>query len=471
MGRPLARRGTPGAAEASPTVGAGEGRFRGDVTEGRSPRQPPIMQPQDLAPLAPWCSVPAGTRSTAARTVRWALGGGSRARRESRVRVGWAGRAAGLHPLSCRILAVLRLLWVPCPSRARSRRPASPRSWAVAAAPSDTGQYLRAMGDARQGLHLHPPSSIVAGPPQRQLTGQPGPCCGGCWASGTLVHEGPLWGAWPSPSCCWDPREGCAGSPWLYPCHPRQPGGPSGLAHSAESLTSSVFSVAVSSASTASPPAPCCPGAEESVEETLSAVLASCRLSTGAAIDRRSFIASGLASQLLEELLSQQLPGAEPRPADGPEERCHAATTTSSSLERLRRHDHHFQRAKEHFQEQGWVPAAGPDRDIEVMPCHDQPWENQGRGCWVQPCREACGHLFHGAAWHIAHGCCARVEAVNSACPRDGNRGTVSHPSRKPCGERGHGRGPAGQHPPSYPGTWAPARSELPCARQRPEKC
>ncbi|XP_054674514.1 uncharacterized protein LOC129203696 [Grus americana] len=317
-------------------------------------------------------------------------------------------------------------------------------------------------------------STTVRMDPQCQPPGQPGPCCGGCHAGGTLAHEGPLWGAWPSPSCCWDAREGCAGSALPYSCHPRWPGGPGVPARSVESLTSSVFSAAISSDSTASSPAPCCPSAEGPVEETLSAVLASCRLSAGAAIDRRSFIASGLASQLLEELLCQQLPEAEPGPTAGPEEWC--CTTTTTSLERLRRHDHRFQRTKVCFQEQGWVPAAGTDRDTKVTPCRGQPWEcrcagGQDQGSGAQPCREACGHLCRGVAWHATHGCCARVEAVGSTCPRDRDRGAASHPSRKPCGDRGHGRGPAGQPPPPRPGTWALARSDPPCARQRPDKC
>lgn len=208
------------------------------------------------------------------------------------------------------------------------------------------------------------------------------------------------------------------------------------------------------------------------MEETLSAMLASCRLSAEAAIDRRSFITSGLASQLLEELLSQQLPGTEPGPAEGSEKQCRTAVASSSSLERLRRHDRRFQRAKEHFQKQGWVPATNADQDTAVIPCHLQPEESQGQVRWgqgsaAQPCREARGHLFCGTAWHAAHGCCARVETVNSACPWDGDPGTVSHTSHKPRSERGHGRGPAGQPPLSYPGTWAPVWRE---PQQCPEK-
>ncbi|XP_049684882.1 uncharacterized protein LOC126050697 [Accipiter gentilis] len=315
----------------------------------------------------------------------------------------------------------------------------------------------------------HPFDHHEDGSPQHQPAGQLGPCCGGCRASGTLVHEGQLWGAWPSPACCWDPQDGCA---LPYPCHPRWPSGPGVPACSVDSLTSTVFSVAISSAGTASPPAPCCPGAEGPVEETLSAMLASCRLSAEAAIDRRSFITSGLASQLLEELLSQQLPGTEPGPAEGSEKQCRTAVASSSSLERLRRHDRRFQRAKEHFQKQGWVPATNADQDTAVIPCHLQPEESQGQVRWgqgsaAQPCREARGHLFCGTAWHAAHGCCARVETVNSACPWDGDPGTVSHTSHKPRSERGHGRGPAGQPPLSYPGTWAPVWRE---PQQCPEK-
>ncbi|GAB0181157.1 translation initiation factor IF-2-like [Grus japonensis] len=297
--------------------------------------------------------------------------------------------------------------------------------------------------------------------PQCQPPGQPGPCCGGCHAGGTLAHEGPLWGAWPSPSCCWDAREGCAGSALPYSCHPRWPGGPGVPARSVESLTSSVFSAAISSDSTASSPAPCCPSAEGPVEETLSAVLASCRLSAGAAIDRRSFIASGLASQLLEELLCQQLPGAEPGPTAGPEEWCCTTTTTTTSLERLRQHDHRFQRTKVCFQEQGWVPAAGTDRDTKVTPCRGQPWEcrcagGQDQGSGAQPCREACGHLCRGVAWHATHGCCARVEAGPSGTPR--------------CcdGELAHGCGSA---PGCPPGWWSRGGGrEEPRSRQRAGK-
>ncbi|XP_030357200.1 uncharacterized protein LOC115614433 [Strigops habroptila] len=264
------------------------------------------------------------------------------------------------------------------------------------------------------GSRLHPPLSVPTGP-------QPGLCCGTCRVTAALPPQGPLWGAWSSPSGCWDPREGCAGLALPYPCHRARP------ARSMESLSSAASSAADSTPSAGSPPAPRCPGAEAPAEETLSTALASCRVSASAsaAIDRRSFIATGLAAELLEELLSRRLPAPEPEQDDGgPEERCCATgtVTTSPSLERLRRHNQGFQRAMESFREPAWVP-------LEAPACPGQ------RRRQAQP----CGRFCRDTAWHAAHGCCARVEPVPGA---------------------GHQRGP-------NPGPAAPTRSETSCAQQR----
>ncbi|KAM9015775.1 uncharacterized protein PRD47_008654 [Ara ararauna] len=247
---------------------------------------------------------------------------------------------------------------------------------------------------------------------------QLGPWCGTCWVTVALPPQGPLWGARCSPSCCWDPPEGCAGLALPYPCHHAWPSAP---AHSMESLSSAASSTADSSPSAGSPPAPRCPGEEEA----LSTALALCRVSASSstAIDRRSFIATGLAAELLEELLSQRLPAPQPEQDDGsPEERCCARVTASPSLERLRRHNQAFQRAMESFQEPAWAP-------VEAPVCPGQ------RRHQAQP----CGHLCCHRTWHMAHGCCAHVEPVTGTW---------------------HQRGP-------NPGPAAPTRSETSCTRQR----
>ncbi|XP_066846999.1 collagen alpha-1(I) chain-like isoform X3 [Anser cygnoides] len=298
-------------------------------------------------------------------------------------------------------------------------------------------------------------------------------CCSRCAGSSVPEPDARPPATCASPSCCCDAQGGCAGSPLPCPGPAKRPGSPSASTRSAESLGGSG-----GSADTSSPAgsASLKPGTEEALGTMLAA---SCKLSPGPsgpgpAIDR-SFITTSLAAQMLEEFLSQQVPAAAaevpPVREDVPEENNRPGPVApTASLERLRRHNRRFQRAKARFQGHGESPgqalAAGPKgggggaprHSARPEPRHGPPWGSHGSGCRGQG-GEA---LRRGPTWHAFHGCCATVEVLSSACPWERDGGAA------PCRECGHGWGLPGHPVPHGPGPWLCRQGEPPGA---PERC
>lgn len=254
-------------------------------------------------------------------------------------------------------------------------------------------------------------------------------CCSHCPGSGVPDPDARPPTSCGSPSCCLDPRGGCTGSPLPCPGPAKHPGSPSASARSAESLGGSVGSAdAASSAGSTSLK----PGVEEALGTMLAA---SCTLSPkpasalGPAIDR-SFITTSLAAQMLEEFLTKQVPAAATEVSpDVPEEsNRQGPVAPTASLERLRRHNRRFQRAKARFQGHGEIPVqallpgldggggTAPRHGTRPEPRHGPPWDSHG-------CRGQGGEvLCRGTTWHAVHGCCGTVEVLSGACPweRDG---------------------------------------------------
>nr|XP_047908561.1 translation initiation factor IF-2-like [Anser cygnoides] len=320
-------------------------------------------------------------------------------------------------------------------------------------------------------------------------------CCSRCAGSSVPEPDARPPAACASPSCCCDAQGGCAGSPLPCPGPTKRPGSPSASTRSAESLGGSGGSADASSPAGS---ASLKPGTEEALGTMLAA---SCKLSPGPsgpgpAIDR-SFITTSLAAQMLEEFLSQQVPAAAaevpPVREDVPEENNRPGPVApTASLERLRRHNRRFQRAKRCRGSAGGQrdapgarptcgPAGGPTHgwatrtaaacatlSPESRICHgaaatviragriphcEPPTDNQG-----PPRTPSCGHAEPGTSPLRGCGCGCPPRwswGRSTEEPRrepDGERSRHRH--REPAGTLAQGRDLGGE--PEGPAAWAP---------------
>ncbi|XP_068524203.1 collagen alpha-2(I) chain-like isoform X3 [Anas acuta] len=419
-------------------LAAGGGQVLSPSPPSPAAGSPRCRQPLTCGAAGEVCGAVAGRGAPGSRA---AAGRSRRRRRARRARGGWRAAAA----------------WPPAPAPRWVRGPGgcSRRAWGAPRGGGQAGEdgasrcrgvsipgHARFRGGCHRGPppeRTHPPSTMVLGPGRRPNSPceDGGPphcqptmkCCSHCPGSGVPDPDARPPTSCGSPSCCLDPRGGCTGSPLPCPGPAKHPGSPSASARSAESLGGSVGSAdAASSAGSASLK----PGVEEALGTMLAA---SCTLSPkpasalGPAIDR-SFITTSLAAQMLEEFLTKQVPAAATEVSpDVPEEsNRQGPVAPTASLERLRRHNRRFQRAKARFQGHGEIPVqallpgldggggTAPRHGTRPEPRHGPPWDSHG-------CRGQGGEvLCRGTTWHAMHGCCGTVEVLSGACPweRDG---------------------------------------------------